>query len=90
MVMGATVPTVSTPLLAGFVQVLVHDSHDGQTVVKNMTLEEEGWVDDGGCHGRYITVVTKLMNPYMHNTHTLYSLSHTHTLTQIYIYIFYE
>ena len=31
------------PLLAGFVQVLVHDTYGGHTVVKSMALEGEGW-----------------------------------------------
>ncbi len=31
------------PLLAGFVQVLVHDSHGQYAVVNSMALEGEGW-----------------------------------------------
>ena len=31
------------PLLAGFVQVLVHDTYGGAAYVKSMALEGEGW-----------------------------------------------
>jgi hypothetical protein len=31
------------PLLAGFVQVVVHDTYDDNAVVKSMALEGEGW-----------------------------------------------
>jgi hypothetical protein len=31
------------PLLAGFVQVLVHDTYGGQAYVTSMALEGEGW-----------------------------------------------
>jgi hypothetical protein len=41
-----------------------------------------GGGDDGGYHGRYITAVAKLMRPCMRNAHTLYSLTHTHSLTR--------